>query len=48
MRLLGCLNRMLKFWNVYIKKCRITSTAHSTEYTFIIYKYKQNLKETIR
>ena len=48
MKLLGGLNRILKFWGIYIKKSRATETPYSNEYTFIIYKYKQKLKETIR
>ena len=40
MKLLGCLNRILKLWGIYIKKSRITRTPYSLEYTYIIYKYK--------
>ena len=39
MKLLGGLNWILKLWNIYIKRCRITSTPYSQEYTYIIYKY---------
>ena len=48
MKLLGVLNRVLKFWGIYIGKSRTTRTPYSNEYTFIIYKYKQKLKENIR
>ena len=49
MKLLGGLNRILKFWGIHIKRSRTTQTSYSNEYTFIIYKYKQNsLEESIR
>ena len=49
MRLLGGLNWILKFWNIHIKKSRITNTSYSVEHTYIIYKYnnKYNTKYLI-
>ena len=46
MRLLGGLNWILKFWDIRIKKSRVTSTSYSVEHTYIIYKYnnKYNIK----
>ena len=40
MRLLDILNRVLFYFNIYIKKSRVTKLKDSTEYTFIIIKYK--------
>ena len=44
MSLLEGLNWILKLWGIHIKKCRITRTPYSIEYTYIIYKYNNNNK----
>ena len=40
MKLLDTLNRILFYFNIFITKSRVTELEHSTEYMFIITKYK--------